>query len=153
MRFPCAMTRGENSTDIFRPYSRPNSFRAVQICLYPSPNIQYPIPYPYLNTQITYLWCWYPIVSYPACMVDTIHIRIWIQIEIWKWIGYERISLILHLFHISIQIRIRIRIVSTMTDRIRLDINIINMRFEYSDMDTILDVGYPNSDTDISQPL
>ena len=30
-------------------------------------------------------------------------------------------------FHISVRIRIRIRIVSTMSDRIRLDIDIINM--------------------------
>ena len=56
-------------------------------------------------------------------------------------------------FHISIWIRIRIRIVSTMSDRIRLDIDIINMRFEYSDTDTVSDVGYPDSDTDRSQPL
>jgi len=42
--------RDENGTDIFRPYSRPNSFRGVQICPYPSPNIQHPIPYPYPNT-------------------------------------------------------------------------------------------------------
>ena len=43
-------SRDENGTDIFRPYSRPNSFRGVQICPYPSPNIQHPIPYPYSNT-------------------------------------------------------------------------------------------------------
>ena len=42
--------RDENGTDIFRPYSRPNSFRGVQICPYPSPNIQHLIPYPYPNT-------------------------------------------------------------------------------------------------------
>jgi len=42
--------RDENGTDIFRPYSTPNSFREVQICPYPSPNIQHPIPYPYPNT-------------------------------------------------------------------------------------------------------
>ena len=40
-----------------------------------------------------------------------------------------------------------------MSDMIRLDIDIINMRFEYSDMDTVSDVGYPESDTDRSQPL
>ena len=45
----------ENGTDIFRPYLRPNSFREVQICPYPSPDIQHPIPYPYPNTQIAYL--------------------------------------------------------------------------------------------------
>jgi len=32
-----------------------------------------------------------------------------------------------------------------------LDIDIINMRFEYSD--TVSDVGYPDSDTDRSQLL
>jgi len=37
---------------------------------------------------------------------------------------------------------------STMTDRIRLDIDIINMRFDYSDTDTVSDVEYPDSDTD-----
>jgi hypothetical protein len=40
-----------------------------------------------------------------------------------------------------------------MLDRIRLDIDIINMRFEYSDTDTVLDVEYSNSDTDRSKPL
>jgi len=56
-------------------------------------------------------------------------------------------------FHISVWVRIRIRIVSTMSDRIRLDIDIINMRFEYSDTDIVSDVGYPDSDTNRSQPL
>ena len=36
-------------------------------------------------------------------------------------------------FYISVRIWIRIRIVSTMPDMIRLDIDIINMLFEYSD--------------------
>jgi len=40
----------ENGTDIFRSYSRSNSFRGVQICLYPSLNLRHPIPYPYSNT-------------------------------------------------------------------------------------------------------
>jgi len=31
--------RDENGTDIFRPYSRPNSFRGVNICPYLSPNV------------------------------------------------------------------------------------------------------------------
>ena len=35
-----------------------------------------------------------------------------------------------------------------MTDRIGLDIDIINMRFDYSDTDTVSDVEYPDSDTD-----
>ena len=55
---PCqrmVMSRDENGTDIFRPYSSPNPFRGVQICLYPSPDIQHSILYPYPNTQITYL--------------------------------------------------------------------------------------------------
>ena len=56
-------------------------------------------------------------------------------------------------FHISVRIRIQIRILSTMSDRIRLDIDITNMQFEYSDTDTVSDVGYPDSDTDRSQPL
>jgi hypothetical protein len=33
--------------------------------------------------------------------------------------------------------------VSDMSDRVRMDINIINMRFEYSDTDTVSDVEYP----------
>ena len=64
--------------------------------------------------------------------------------------GYHRYYIC---FHISVRIWIRIRIVSTMSDRIQLDIDIINMRFEYSDTDTVSDVGYPDSDTDRSQPL
>ena len=47
--------RDENGTDIFRPYSKPNPFKGVEICPYPSPDIQHPIPYPYPNTQIAYL--------------------------------------------------------------------------------------------------
>jgi len=45
------------------------------------------------------------------------------------------------------------RIISTMPDSIQLDIDIINMRFEYSDTDTVSDVGYSDSDTDRSQLL
>ena len=62
--------------------------------------------------------------------------------------GYHRYYIC---FHISVRIRIRIRIVLTMSDMIRLDIDIINMRFEYSDM--VSDVEYPDLDTDRSQPL
>ena len=47
-------------------YLRPNPFREVRICPYPSLDIQHPIPYLYPNTQITYLWCRYQIISYPA---------------------------------------------------------------------------------------
>ena len=56
----------KNDTDIFWSYSRMNSFRWVYICLYPNPNIWHPIPYPYLNTKILYLWRRYSIVSYPT---------------------------------------------------------------------------------------
>ena len=64
--------------------------------------------------------------------------------------GYHRYYIC---FHISVRIRIRIRIVSIMSNRIRLDINIINMRFEYSDTDTVSDVGYPDLDIDRFQLL
>ena len=45
-----AVGRDENGTDIFRPYSRPNLFKGIQISPYPSLNIQHPIPYPYPST-------------------------------------------------------------------------------------------------------
>ena len=64
--------------------------------------------------------------------------------------GYHRYYIC---FHISVRIWIRIRIVSTMSDRIQLDIDIINMRFEYLDTDTVSDVRYSDSDTDRSQLL
>ena len=35
-----------------------------------------------------------------------------------------------------------------MPNRIRLDIDIINMRFEYSDIDTVSDIEYMNLDMD-----
>jgi hypothetical protein len=59
--------------------------------------------------------------------------------------GYHRYYIC---FHISVWIQIRIRIISTMSDGILLGIDITNMRFEYSDMDTVSDVEYPDSDTD-----
>ena len=42
-----------------------------------------------------------------------------------------------------------------MSDRIQLDIDIIIMRFGYLDTDTntVSDVKYQDSDTDISKPL
>jgi hypothetical protein len=40
-----------------------------------------------------------------------------------------------------------------MSDRIRLGIDIINMRFEYLDTDTVSDVEYPDSDSDRFKPL
>ena len=42
--------RDENGMYIFRSYSRSNSFRKIQICSYPSLNIQHLISYPYPNT-------------------------------------------------------------------------------------------------------
>ena len=59
--------------------------------------------------------------------------------------GYHRYYIC---FHISVRIRIQIRIVSTMSDRIRLDIDIINIRFEYSDTDTVSDIEYPDLNMD-----
>jgi len=56
-------------------------------------------------------------------------------------------------FHISGRIRIRIRIMSTMSDKIELDIDIINMWFKYSDTDTVSDVKYSDSNTDRSKSL
>jgi hypothetical protein len=38
-----------------------------------------------------------------------------------------------------------------MTDMIRLDIDIINIRFDYLDTDTVSDVEYPDSDTNSSK--
>jgi hypothetical protein len=40
-----------------------------------------------------------------------------------------------------------------MPDRIRLDVDIINIRVKYSDMDLISDAEYPNSDAGRSEPL
>ena len=62
--------------------------------------------------------------------------------------GYHRYYIC---FHIFVRIQIRIRIVSTIPDMVRLDIDVINMRFEYSDMDTVSDVKYLNSDTNRSE--
>ena len=42
---------------------------------------------------------------------------------------------------------------STMLDKIGLDVDIINIRFKYSDADTISDIEYSNSNTDVSEPL
>jgi hypothetical protein len=56
-------------------------------------------------------------------------------------------------FHISGRIWIRIQIVSAMPDMIRLDVDIINMRFKYSDTDTVSNVEYSNSDTNRYEPL
>jgi hypothetical protein len=48
------VVRDENCTDIFLLYLRPNLFRGIQIRPNPSSDIQHPIPYLYLNTEITY---------------------------------------------------------------------------------------------------
>ena len=40
-----------------------------------------------------------------------------------------------------------------MSDKIRLDVDIINIRFKYSDTDMVSDVGYLDSDTDRSKHL
>jgi hypothetical protein len=40
-----------------------------------------------------------------------------------------------------------------MPDKIQLDIDIINMRFGYSDTDTVSDIEYLDSDTDKFKPL
>ena len=37
---------------------------------------------------------------------------------------------------------------SIMSDKVRLDIDIINIRFKYSDTDTVSDVEYSKSDMD-----
>jgi hypothetical protein len=60
---------------------------------------------------------------------------------------------IIFVFVFFARIQIRIRIVSTMPDMTHLDIDIINMRFKYSDMDTVSDIEYPDSDTNRSKPL
>ena len=42
---------------------------------------------------------------------------------------------------------------SIMSDKIRLDVDIINIRFKYSDTDTVSDIEYLDSDMDRSKPL
>ena len=64
--------------------------------------------------------------------------------------GYHRYYIC---FYIFVRIRIQIRIVSTMSDMIRLDIDIINMRFEYSNTDAVSDIEYLDSDMDRSELL
>ena len=63
--------------------------------------------------------------------------------------GYHRYHIC---FYISGRIRIRIRIMSTILDKIGLDVDIINIRFKYSDTDTVSDVDYSDSNTDRSEP-
>jgi len=40
-----------------------------------------------------------------------------------------------------------------MSDKILFDVDIINIRFKYSDTDTVSDVEYSDSDTDRSEHL
>ena len=56
-------------------------------------------------------------------------------------------------FYISGRIRIRIRIMSTILDKIGLDVDIINIRFKYSNTDMVSDVEDLDSDTDKFEPL
>jgi hypothetical protein len=56
-------------------------------------------------------------------------------------------------FYIFGRIQIRIRIVLAMPNMIRLDVDIINIRFKYSDTDTVSNVEYSDSDMDKSEPL
>jgi len=42
---------------------------------------------------------------------------------------------------------------SIMSDKIGLDIDIMNLRFKYSDMDMVSDVEYSDSNTDKSKSL
>ena len=55
--------------------------------------------------------------------------------------------------YIYFYISIWIRIVLLMSDIIRLDIDIINMRFEYLNTDMVSDVKYSDSDMDGSESL
>jgi len=64
--------------------------------------------------------------------------------------GYRRYHIC---FHISGQIQIRIRIMSIMSEKIQLDVDIINIRFKYSDTDTVSDIEYSDLDTDRFEPL
>ena len=63
--------------------------------------------------------------------------------------GYHRYHIC---FHISGRIRIRIRIMSIMSDKIQLDVDIINIRFKYSDTDTVSNVKHSDLNTDKSKP-
>jgi len=62
---------------------------------------------------------------------------------------YYLISYIHICFHISGRIRIRIRIISTMSDKIGLDV----IRFKYLNTDTESDVEYSDSNTNRSESI
>jgi hypothetical protein len=42
---------------------------------------------------------------------------------------------------------------STISDKIQLNVDIINIRFKHSDTNTISDIEYSSSDKDTSEPL
>jgi len=54
-----------------------------------------------------------------------------------------------HWYHICFYIfgRIRIRIMSTISDKIWLDVDIINIQYKYSDKNTVSDIEHSDSDT------
>ena len=64
--------------------------------------------------------------------------------------GYHRYHIC---FHISDRIRIQIRIISILSDKVGLDVDIVNIRFKYSDTDKVSNVEYSESDTDRSESL
>jgi hypothetical protein len=62
--------------------------------------------------------------------------------------GYHRYHIC---FHISGWVRIQIRIILTISDKIQLNIDIINIQFKCLDTDTVSDVEYLDLDTDNSK--
>jgi len=64
--------------------------------------------------------------------------------------GYHRYYIC---FYISGQIQIRIRIMSIISDEIRLDVDIINIRFKYSHTDTVSDIEYLDFDINRSESV
>ena len=60
---------------------------------------------------------------------------------------------IIFVFNISGRIRVQIRIISTISDKIGLDVDIINIRFKYLNTDTESDIEYSDLNMDRSKPL
>ena len=60
---------------------------------------------------------------------------------------------IIFVFNISGRIRVQIRIISTISDKIGLDVDIINIRFKYLNTDTESDIEYSDLNIDKSKPL
>ena len=58
-----------------------------------------------------------------------------------------------HGYYICFYIFSRIRIVSAMPDMILFDVDIINMRFKFSNTDAVSDDEYPDLDTNRSKLL